>query len=289
MKRSALILMTILALPAGLAAQTPVDARRPAAPDGIVEIENPSGSIRVVGWDKAEVWVQGTLAPDAELDFGGSEKRTDIEVEVEDHPGAPSDIEVHVPAGSHVEVEGFHADIEVRGVTGTVEAETLNGGIIQSGGAREVTLASVHGSVEVAGASGLIQVEVVNGTVTIRESSGGLEASTVNGELVVAGGPFEKAALESVAGDVRFEADLGAQGRLDVETVSGTAEIFVASNIKADFSISTFSGEIENELGVGTVEQQEYLPAKELSFSTGSGGARITVETLSGSVNIRKR
>ncbi len=289
MKRAALILMTTLAMPAWLAAQATVDQRRPAAPDGIVEIENPAGSVKVVGWDKAEVWVKGTLAPDAELDFGGSDKRTEIEIEVENHPGAPSDIEVHVPAGSQVEVEGFNADIEVSGVTGTVEAETLHGGITQTGAAREVSLASVNGTVDVTGARGLIQVEVVNGTVAIRDSSGQLEASTVNGELVVAGGPFEKAALESVAGGVRFEADLGAQGRLDVETVSGAAEVFVAANLKADFSISSFSGEIGNELGMGTVEQQDFLPAKELSFSTGSGGARITVETLSGTVNIRKR
>jgi DUF4097 and DUF4098 domain-containing protein YvlB len=289
MKRAALILMTAFALPAWLAAQTTVDQRRPAAPDGIVEIENPSGSVKVVGWDQAEVWVTGTLAPDAELDFEGSDKRTEIEIEVEEHPGTPSNIEVHVPAGSQVEVEGFNADIEVSGVTGTVEAETLNGRITHAGPAREVALASVNGSVEVVGASGLIQVEVVNGTVAVRDSSGELEASSVNGEVVIAGGPFEEAALESVAGDVRFEADLGAQGRLDVETVSGAAEIFVAPSIKADFSISTFSGEIGNELGLGTIQQEEYNPAKELTFSTGPGGARITVETLSGTVNIRKR
>lgn len=289
MKRAALILTTILALPAWLAAQSTVDQRRPAARDGIVEIENPSGSIKVVGWDKAEVWVKGTLAPDAKLDFEGSEKRTEIEVEVEDHPGGPSDIEVHVPAGSKVEVEGFNADIEISGVTGTVEAETLNGAITHAGATREVTLESVNGTVEVTGTSGLIQVEVVNGTVAIRDSSGELEASTVNGELVVSGGPFDEAALESVAGDVRFEADLGAQGRLDVETVSGAAEVFVDPSIKADFTITTFSGEIGNELGLGTVEQDEYTPAKELSFSTGSGGARIKVETLSGAANIRKR
>jgi hypothetical protein len=289
MKRAALILMTTLALPGWIAAQTTVDQRRPAAPDGIVEIENPAGSVKVVGWDKAEVWVKGTLAPGAELDLEGSDNRTEIEIEVESHPGPPSDIEVHVPAGSQVEVEGFNADIEVSGVTGTVEAETLNGGITQSGAAKEVSLASVNGTVEVTGARGLIEVEVVNGTVTIRDSSGQLDASTVNGELAVSGGPFAEAALESVAGDVKFQADLGAQGRLDVETVSGDAEIVVAADIQAEFSISTFSGEIGNELGVGTVQQDEYDPEKELSFSTGSGGARITVETLSGNVNIRKR
>jgi DUF4097 and DUF4098 domain-containing protein YvlB len=174
-------------------------------------------------------------------------------------------------------------------VIGSVEAETINGGITLRGAAKEVSLQSVNGAVDVSGPRGRTEVEVVNGSVTIQDASGDVEASTVNGEVIVGGGPFEKAALESVAGSVSFKADLAAMGRLDVETVSGSVEILVPANIKADFSISTFSGEIENDLGVGTVQQQEYIPAKELSFSTGSGGARITVDTLSGSVHIRKR
>jgi hypothetical protein len=290
MKRAALALMSIMIIPAWLAAQTPVDERRPAAADGTVEIENLFGSVKVIGWDKAEVQVTGTLAADAELEFGGAEKHIGIEVEVEGHADAgTSDLEVHVPSGSHVEIEGVHAEIEVSGVIGSVEAETINGGITLRGAAKEVSLQSVNGAVDVSGPRGRTEIEVVNGSVTIQDASGHVEASTVNGEVIVGGGPFEKAALESVAGSVSFKADLAAMGRLDVETVSGSVEILVPANIKADFSISTFSGEIENDLGVGTVQQQEYIPAKELSFSTGSGGARITVDTLSGSVHIRKR
>jgi len=96
-------------------------------------------------------------------------------------------------------------------------------------------------------------------------------------------------ALESVAGAITFEADLSAQARLDIETVSGSVEVFVSPDIKADFAISSFSGGLENELGIGTVEKESFLPAKELNFSTGTGGARINVETLSGSIHIRKR
>jgi DUF4097 and DUF4098 domain-containing protein YvlB len=289
MTRAILAVMSVMILPAWLAAQTPVDERRPAAPNGTVEIENTSGSIKVIGWDEAEVRVAGTLAPGAELEIDGSEGHIGIEVEVEGRTDAGSDLEVHVPEGSHVEIEGVQAAIEVSGVTGTVEAETVNGGITLRGASNDVTLQSVNGAVDVSGAGGRIEVEVVNGSITIQNASGHIEASTVNGEVVVGGGPIERAALESVAGSVSFKADLAPGGRLDVETVSGSAEIFVPADIKADFAISTFSGEIDNELGIGTVQQQEYVPAKELSFSTGSGGARITVDTLSGSVLIRKR
>ena len=59
--------------------------------------------------------------------------------------------------------------------------------------------------------------------------------------------------------------------------------------MQADFSIETFSGQIENGLGVGTIQEEKYMPAKELTFVTGSGGPRISGETLSGSVHIRTR
>jgi DUF4097 and DUF4098 domain-containing protein YvlB len=290
MKRAALALMSIMLIPGWLAAQTPIDEQRPAAPDGTVAIENISGSVKVIGWDKAEVQVTGTLAPDAELDFEATAKHVAIEVDVEGHGHAgESDLEVHVPSGSQVEIEGVNTEIEVTGLTGSVEAETVNGGISLQGSAKLVSLQNVNGAVDVSGPRGRIEVEVVNGSLTIQDASGHIEASTVNGELIVGGGPFERAALESVAGAVSFKADLAAMGRLDIETVSGGAEVLVPANITADFSISTFSGEIEDEFGIGTVQQEEYVPAKDLSFSTGSGGARITVETLSGGIHIRKR
>jgi len=290
MKRAALVLAAVLAAPAGLLAQTSVDQRRPAAPNGEVQIENMAGTITVTGWDKAEVWVKGTLAPDAELEFGGSEGHTSVQVEVEGNPlGATSTIEVHVPAGSHVEIEGFQAEIRVSGVTGTVEAETVNGGIALSGKAAEVSLQSVNGAVEVTGPSGRVQVEVVNGRVVVKDASGDLEASTVNGEVHVSGGSFERASLESVAGGVLFEAGLSPQGRLEIETVSGSATMVLPAGLRADFSISTFSGAIENELGPKAVETSRYTPEKELRFSTGAGGARISVQTLSGAIRIRKR
>ena len=291
MKRAALVLATVLAVPALALAQTPVDQKRPAAASGKVSIENMAGSVKVTGWERAEVQVKGTLGADAELGFGGSEKQLHIEVEAEhgNPMGIKSDLEVLVPAGSSVSVEGFQATITVAGVTGSVSAETVNGSITQSGSAKGVELQSVNGAIEVTKASGRIQAEAVNGTVTVRDASGELEASTVNGKLLVTGGSFERAALESVAGGVRFEAGLSARATLSVESVSGTVELFLPAAIGAEFSVSTFSGEITNELGPAAEKSSRWTPEKKLSFTTGSGGARVTVETLSGAVSIRKR
>ncbi|HEX9188302.1 MAG TPA: DUF4097 family beta strand repeat-containing protein [Vicinamibacteria bacterium] len=291
MKRAALVLATVLAGPAWLAAQTPVDQKRPAAPDAKVTIENMSGSVKVTGWDRPEVQVKGTLGDGAELSFDGPEKSLAIEVEAEhgDPMGIKSDLEVFVPAGSSVSVEGFQATISVAGVTGSVSAETVNGSLSQSGAAKSVDLQSVNGTIEVAKASGRIKAEAVNGTVNVRDASGEIEASTVNGKLLVTGGSFERASFETVAGGVRFEAGLSARATLAVESVSGPVDLLLPAGLGADFKVSTFSGDITNELGPAAEKSSRWTPEKELSFTTGAGGARITVETLSGAVHIRKR
>ena len=291
MKRAAFVLATVLAGPAWLGAQTPVDQKRPAAPDGTVRIENMSGSVKVTGWDRAEVQVKGTVGAGGELAFDGSEKRTRVEVEAEhgNPMGVKSDLEVFVPVGSAVDVEGFQATIVVAGVTGSVKAETVNGSINDTGGSKSVELQSVNGAIDLTKATGRVKAEAVNGAVTVRDASGELEASTVNGRLLVTGGSFDRASLETVSGGVRFESVLTARATLSVESVSGGVDLLLPAGLGAEFSVSTFSGEITNELGPAAEKTSKWTPEKELSFTTGGGGTRITVKTLSGAVHIRKR
>jgi DUF4097 and DUF4098 domain-containing protein YvlB len=290
MKRAALVLVAATAFPAALAAQNTVDQTRPAAPDGVVEIENQSGTVKVTGWSKHEVHVKGTLDADAELKLGGSDKKTQIEVEVAGNPmSGNNQLDVYVPADSSVSIEGFQATITVSGVSGVVSAETVNGSITHSGPSREVQLQSVNGAVETTRPSGRIQAEAVQGSVTVRDASGELEASTVNGKLVVVGGSFHRAHLESVSGVVRFEGALSAKGTLSVETVSGQVDLFFPAGFAADYRVSTFSGAILNELGPAAGRAAGWGPGKELVFTSGPGGGRVTVQTLSGAVNLHKK
>jgi DUF4097 and DUF4098 domain-containing protein YvlB len=292
MKRAAFVLAAVLAGPAWVAAQTPVDQKRPAASDASVHVENLAGSTKVTGWERPEVQVKGTVCSDCELELTGSDKQVHVEIQ-SDHVNpmaAKSDLEVFVPAGASVSIEGFAASISVAGVTGSASAETVNGSITQTGAAKGVDLQSVNGSIDVTKAGGRVHAEAVNGTVTIRDASGELQASTVNGKLLVSGGSYDRAKLETVSGVVRFEAGLSPRATLGVESVSGPVDLFFPAAFGAEFSVSTFSGQIVNELGPAAEKPpNKWSPGKELSFTSGSGGARVTVETLSGAINIRKK
>jgi len=291
MKRAALALVAATFLPAALAAQTAVDQRHPATADGTVSIENTAGSTKVTGWERPEVQVKGTVCGECELAVSGKGKQ--VHVEIESHHVNPmsgkSEIEVFVPAGCSVSVEGFSASIVIAGVTGGVKAETVNGSIRHSGPSKDTNVQSVNGVVETTGAAGRVQAEAVNGTVTVRDASGELTASTVNGKLAVAGGSFTRAALETVSGTIHFEGALAANGKLSVETVSGGVDLLFPAGFGADFSVSTFSGAVTNELGPPAQKSNEWTPQKELTFTSGAGGAHVTVETLSGAIAIRKR
>jgi DUF4097 and DUF4098 domain-containing protein YvlB len=291
MKRATLVLVAALAVPAAAAAQTTVNQTRPAAPDGSVSIEKPSGTVKVTGWARTEVQVKGTLGSGTQLELESGEKRTRVEVASSHvNPMAvSSEIEVMVPAASSVSVEGFRVVISVAGVTGSVKAETVNGSITHVGPSRDAQLQSVNGGVETTRPAGRTHAEAVNGAVTVRDGSGELSASTVNGTLLVSGGSYERARLETVAGNVRFDAALAPKATLGIETVSGTAELFFPSGFSGEFAVSSFSGAITNELGPAAQKKDEWMPAKELNFTSGSGGARVTVETLSGAIKIRRK
>jgi len=87
----------------------------------------------------------------------------------------------------------------------------------------------------------------------------------------------------------RFESTVAPKGSLGVETVSGAVELFFAAGADADFNVTTFSGSVTNELGPAAQKKDEFSPEKELTFTTGKGGTRVSVETLSGAISIRKK
>jgi DUF4097 and DUF4098 domain-containing protein YvlB len=281
----------LLALAGSAAAQGRVEERRPAAPDGLVQIDNPAGSTRVVGWDRAEILVTGSLGAGAEsVSVEVTRRRAEIGVEGEGHSHeASADLEIKVPAGSRLEIESFNGSIEVSGVKGLVKADTVQGRIVVAEASSEVEAETVNGSVEISGSPQHVQADSVNGSVTVSGASGEVKASTVNGRLSVSGSAFERVGLESVNGRVSFDGELKPGAALDVETVGGSVELRLPARTSAEFTVATFSGEVRNELGPAATSGSRGTSEKELSFTLGGGSAKVGVETLSGDIDIRKR
>ena len=60
-------------------------------------------------------------------------------------------------------------------------------------------------------------------------------------------------------------------------------------DVSAEFDVETFSGDIVNDFGPKARRTSEYAPGKELSFSTRSGDARISVSSFSGTIRLKMK
>ena len=274
-------------------ADTPVERRVPARPDGRVTISNIAGSVAVVGWDRAEVEVVGTLGPGVEeLEVDSQGRETEIEVRLvrrSRNRGGNAALEIRVPHGSDLDIEVVSAGVEVGGVTGEVTIESVSGSIEVEGRPEAVDVESVSGSIDVEGHTEQLKAESVSGRVRLRGSALEIDANTVSGQLELIAEEIERAELSTVSGGIELSGMLTSRAEIEVDSHSGSVELLLPSSTSARFRVVTYSGRIDNELGPPAERTGRYTPGKELDFKLGDGDARVTVESFSGSVSLRRR
>ena len=251
----ALLLMAVGPVAASQTVNESVDVGRRAS----ISIENIAGSVRVVGSSGSTVEISGTLGDDVEellVEKHGNRLEISVELPEGDHHrdlDADADLVIHVPFDSELEVETISATIEVSDVRG------------------EMSLESISGSIDVDGELGAI------------------ELSTISGEInVAAGSSLQEGSFESISGSIECAADLSDNGEFDFETVSGNITLSAPRGFSAEWEIETFSGAIANVFGPEAERTSKYAPGKELNFTTGGGGASVSIESLSGRVEIRE-
>ncbi len=226
-----------------------------ASHNGKVEIDNLAGSVRITGWDRAEVEITGTLGKGTErLDVRESGDRVIIEVVLprgRNNRIEGTDLEIRVPRGSEIEVSTVSASIDVSDVDGALELDTVSGAVRLEGKPEEVEIGTVSGRI------------------------------TVEARL-------ERGSFDTVSGNIEARLDLTSRSRVDFDSVTGHIELTVPRGPDADFEISTFSGRIDCDFGPKPRKTSRYGPGAELNFSTGSGGARVSASSFSGRVTIEE-
>ena len=291
--------LAALGSPAGaFAATRTVDEHRPAEAAGQVEIQNVAGRIEVVGWDKPEVAVSGTLGSDIErLEITSAGARTSVRVVGHESHGvslgwhstgaAEAELVVHVPARSSLSVTAVSADLNVAGVAGNQELHTVSGDIVAAA-QHEVRVRTVSGDVRLTAGpeSRVVEVSTVSGDLTISGGAGELTATTVSGDGILSVGQLTRAHLKTVSGDFSITADLAPDGRLEGESVSGDFRVnFTGTLPPAAFDLESFSGDLATCFGRKGVHEG-YGPGSRLNFQEGAGSAHVRIETKSGDVRL---
>lgn len=217
--------------------------------NGVVDLGHVSGDIVVTGWTKTEVKIFATIET-GYLESSLSSSRVRINARSRFGRMGHSRYELSVPIGTEVRASTVSGNVAVRGVAG------------------EVTAKSVSGDVE---------LKDIDGEVTGKSVSGSLEASGALGNLE----------FESVSGDVTFVGDLKANASFRANTHSGDVQLTLPATLNANVEVQTFSGDFRTDFPI-TVQPGANTRGRRMSGTIGSGGGRISLETFSGDVHLRK-
>jgi hypothetical protein len=127
----------------------------------------------------------------------------------------------------------------------------------------------VNGNVKVTGVTGYLSLGTVNGSITASGMTGNAWVETVNGNL-----------------DLSFDKMSGGQS-VDLESVNGVVVLRIPANANAQVDAETLNGNVSSDFGL-TVEKGEWV-GRSMEGLLGSGGARISIETVNGNIEIKKR
>ncbi len=280
-----------------------------------IYIETMRGEVEIVASGQGRFKVSGTLDEKAEgYDLESKNGFTSFKVKMprmrnygnwDDQEKEGSRLKIEVPSGAQLEFQGVNANVRVTGVEGStkistvngsvygeklqkfIQLETVNGEITSVNNNGRISLNTVNGEIEDAGSQGRLTIEAVNGSIDSKSSASEVAVSLVNGDADLELNNVQQLTMSSVNGSL----DVGLKGskspRVEVSTVSGSAELKLEKDISAKFNlVANAGGSIKNELTSQKAEKAKYGPRRSLEFSTGNGEGSIEMNTVSGSLKL---
>jgi len=220
---------------------------------GYLSLENINGDVTIEGWKKNEVSISAVKrGKSKDLD------RIKIEVDVDKYEGKD---------WIHIATEYLESD---RGFLS----------FLKSSGSVDYTIKAPSDAI-------LEDIELVNGNLKVTGITGYLSLGTVNGSIT-ASGMAGNAWVETVNGNLDLSFDKMSKGQsVDLESVNGSIVLRIPAKANAYVEAETLNGNVTNEFAL-TVEKGEWV-GRSMEGLVGSGGARIAIETVNGSIDIKKR
>lgn len=230
--------------------------------DGAVTVsEGPVGAVTVSGEHPEDVhdYSASVAAGEARIEL---KRRRSFEARIGQR-GAH--MEVQVPTGSTVDIEGSNGPVRV---TGAFEVSRVK---------------ASNGPVEVHDARGALTAETSNGGVTIGNHNGALIARSSNGPIQVANQRGGAVQLTTSNGAVRFEGAIEAGSDNALETSNGPIEVVLAGTPSFILDATTSNAGVTSRFALldGTKSDSR------LTGRVGDGQARLTLRTSNGPIEVR--
>jgi len=233
----------------------------PLSSQGTFSLQNVNGAVRVVTWKEAKVEIKALKKTNK-----AAENLQKVKIEVSatadsvtvdtlypkhENTGVSVDYDIKVPEGVNLdEISSVNGQVSITGPFGRVSAGTTNG------------------EIHLENASGDLRLETTNGDVKAINVSGPVAAHTTNGGITL-----ELTKLE---------------GEVKAETTNGgiTLRLSTAADINAFLEAETVNGSISFDFPV-TLQSLD-KSRHHLRGQIGSGGPRISLQTVNGSVHLTR-
>jgi len=130
----------------------------------------------------------------------------------------------------------------------------------------KVDVSTINGEVAIEGAAAPVAATTVNGRVLVHTTVGPVKASTVNGSI--------EASMDALTG-----------GDIELETVNGAVTAVLPSGLNAVVDASTVNGRVETDFPLQLTGK---ISPRHVRGTIGSGGMTLKLNTVNGSVTIRR-
>jgi hypothetical protein len=172
-------------------------------------------------------------------------------------------VEVELPAGAEVRVDGVSADLTAGGLRGNQHFKTVSGDLVLT---------------DVAGA---LRLHSVSGDATVRAVAElALEAGSVSGDLSIVAPRLSRLHANTVSGDLEIEAELAGGESHRVETVSGDLTLGLVGSLNLE--VRGLSTDVHCDLphrSEGSRDRRRYI--------IGEDGPQLLFSSMSGDVSVR--
>ena len=289
-RAAAMLAPLILAPPRARAqdarADGPVLRARALKRSAPVKVFIPSGTVRVVGWDRDSIVIRGRIPARAELLFAGSDT-AGYKIVVEDRDGdanVASRLSIYVPRRSELALKTADAVTEVRDVGGWFY--TVSGSFHLEGSMSTIDAEAMSGDIDLDATTPWARAKTGKGHLVVRGAPQDVDASTIGGALDIATSTIAHGRFTSVTGDIHYAATMAPRSLFEFSNHSGAVDFLLPRDVSARFELSSVEGAIDNGF-------TQLRPAADgvhnLRLSLGTGAADVTVRTFKGTVRLRSR
>jgi len=284
--------LAALILSPGLAfAGESVNESLTADADGIVEIHNVRGTIKVVGWNKDQVEISGELDDLAEkLIFENQGKVTLINIKMPRkniNHGDGSNLIINIPIGNRLDMSGVSTDIVVENVSGGVDVRSVSGDVDVINVKKQLFVNTVSGDLTLKKSSGKAKLGTVSGEIEGRFNSKEVMVNSVSGDIELHLQDFNTLLASNVSGNVWVSGQLNDSGKTRLSSVNGDITLAFDREVNARANISAGpGGEISNHMSSDKV--RDIFPNQQkLKMTLGDGSGGIKIGTVNGSITLR--